>query len=162
MSAFGSSPSAGGWTSQDQYPRFLADVTGNGRDDIVAFGSDGVYVALSNGDGTFQQPFLALPGFAPSVGGWSSQDLYPRQLADINGDGRADIIGFGASGVYYALGQPDGTFGPITNAVQSFGPDAGGWSSQNTYPRLVGDVTGNGTADIVGFGSSGVFVSPSV
>jgi len=31
----------------------LADLTGDGRADIVGFGDDGVYVALGNGDGTF-------------------------------------------------------------------------------------------------------------
>jgi hypothetical protein len=166
MSAFGSSQSAGGWTSQDLYPRFLADVTGNGRDDIVAFGAAGVYVSLSNGDGTFGAPFLAFSGFGqgPKGGDWSSNDQYPRELADINGDGRADIVGFGSQGVYYALGQANGTFGPITSAINSFGFDpsaADGWTSQTLYPRLVGDVTGNGKADIVGFGANGVFVSTS-
>jgi hypothetical protein len=32
-------------------------------------------------------------------GGWTSQNQYPRQLADVNGDGMADIVGFGADGV---------------------------------------------------------------
>ena len=27
---------------------------------------------------------------------------YPRQLADISGDGRADIVGFGANGIWTA------------------------------------------------------------
>ena len=35
--------------------------------------------------------------------GWNSFDQYPRQLADVNGDGRADIVGFGSNGVYVAL-----------------------------------------------------------
>jgi hypothetical protein len=162
MSAFGSSQSAGGWTSQDLYPRLLADVTGNGRDDIVAFGAAGVYVALSNGDGTFGAPFLALSGFgqAQQGGGWVSNEN-PRELADVNGDGHADIVGFGSQGVYYARGQANGTFGPITSATDTFGfdPSAGGWTNQALYPRLVGDVTGSGKADIVGFGANGLFLS---
>lgn len=28
---------------------------------------------------------------------WVSQDRYPRHVADINGDGRADIVGFAYS-----------------------------------------------------------------
>ena len=35
--------------------------------------------------------------------GWSSDDLYPRELADVNGDGLADIVGFGIAGVTVAL-----------------------------------------------------------
>ena len=49
---------AGGWRV-DKHPRFLADITGDGRADIVGFGNDGVYVALSNGDGTFS--FTPIP-----------------------------------------------------------------------------------------------------
>src|SRR5690606_7457192 len=37
-----------------------------------------------------------------AVGGWSDDDRYPRQVADVNGDGRADIVGFGEAGVYVA------------------------------------------------------------
>ena len=42
------------WTGFDptnRHPRFLADLTGDRRADIVGFGDDGVYVALGNGDG---------------------------------------------------------------------------------------------------------------
>ncbi len=42
-------------------------------------------------------------GYAPEAGGWSSDDSYPRQLADVNADGRADIVGFGNAGVWVAL-----------------------------------------------------------
>ena len=40
-------------------PRFLADITGDGRADIVGFGDTGVWTALGNGDGTFQPPRVA-------------------------------------------------------------------------------------------------------
>ena len=44
--------SAGGWRV-DQHPRFLADLTGDGRADIVGFGNAGVWVTLNKGNGTF-------------------------------------------------------------------------------------------------------------
>ena len=56
---------AGGWRV-DRLPRFLADLTGTGRADIVGFGNDGVFVALSRGDGTFDytpQPVIADLGY---------------------------------------------------------------------------------------------------
>jgi hypothetical protein len=163
LSNFGQSSSAGGWTSQDAYPRYLADVTGDGLADIVGFGSDGVYVSRNLGGGRFAAPVLALPGGFDQSSGWTSENQYPRELADINGDGRADIVGFGATGIYYALGQSNGTFGPITTDLNGFGADAsaGGWTSQDLYPRLLGDVTGDHKADIVGFGGSGVYVAPA-
>jgi len=43
---------AGGWRVE-QHPRFLADLTGDGRADIVGFGNAGVYVSLNNGNGSF-------------------------------------------------------------------------------------------------------------
>ena len=41
-------------------PRFLADITGNGSEDMVGFGSTGVWTALSNGDGTFKSARVVL------------------------------------------------------------------------------------------------------
>ncbi len=50
---------AGGWRV-DKHPRFLADLTGDGRADIVGFGNAGVWVALNNGNGTFQAPQMVV------------------------------------------------------------------------------------------------------
>jgi hypothetical protein len=46
--------SAGGWRVE-RHPRFLADLTGDGRADIVGFGDGGVWVSLNNGNGGFTQ-----------------------------------------------------------------------------------------------------------
>jgi hypothetical protein len=35
---------------------------------------------------------------------------HPRMLADVDGDGRADIVAFGTAGVYTAIGRGDGSF----------------------------------------------------
>jgi hypothetical protein len=78
-------------------------VNGDGRIDIVGFGNAGVAVALGNGDGSFQAVTNDLRAFAPGAGGWGSEDSYPRHLADVNGDGAADIVGFGYGGVSEAL-----------------------------------------------------------
>ena len=37
--------------------------------------------------------------FAYNAGGWRV-DRHPRFLADLTGDGRADIVGFGDAGVW--------------------------------------------------------------
>jgi hypothetical protein len=103
---------------------------------------------------------IAWFGASPASGGWSSQNLYPRLVAQIDGDGRidaeapgfkigdglADIVGFGWAGTYVALGQADGTFGTAQPDVPGFAtsPAAGGWTSQDIYPRVLGDVTGDG------------------
>ena len=42
-----------GWRA-DLHPRFVVDLTGDGKADIVGFGDDGVWTAIGTGDGTFQ------------------------------------------------------------------------------------------------------------
>jgi hypothetical protein len=159
LAAFGTM--AGGWSSDNTYPRKLADVNGDGKADIVGFGADGVYVSLATTGGHFAMPTFELAAFGTNAGGWSSDDLYPRTLADVNGDGMADIVGFGSAGVYASLATGGGHFAASILRLSAFGANAGGWSSNNTFPREVADITGEGKADIVGFGSSGVWSSAS-
>ncbi|WP_043253082.1 RICIN domain-containing protein [Streptomyces vinaceus] len=93
---------AQGWTGE-KHPRLLADVTGDGTPDIVGFGNEGVWVSHNKGDGTFEQAQLVCRGFGynEDAGGWRV-DRHPRFLADITGDGRVDIVGFGGPGVHIA------------------------------------------------------------
>jgi Matrixin/FG-GAP-like repeat/Putative peptidoglycan binding domain len=92
---------AGGWRVE-RHPRFLADLTGDRRADIIGFGDAGPYVSLNNGNGTFQPIQLVFDNFGYVAGGWRVE-RHPRFLADLTGDGRADIIGFGDAGVYVSL-----------------------------------------------------------
>jgi len=147
---------AGGWRVE-RHPRFLADLTGDGRADIVGFGNAGVWVALNNGNGTFQTPQLVVPNLGYDAGGWRVE-MHPRFLADLTGDGRADIIGFGNAGVWVALNNGNGTFQAPQMVVANFGYNAGGWRVER-HPRFLADLTGDGRADIVGFGNAGVWVS---
>jgi hypothetical protein len=137
--------------------RLTADLTADGRADIVAFGDAGVYAAFSNGDGSFA--FTPVPvvndfGFDQ---GWRV-DRHVRLVGDLTGDGRADIVGFGDLGVYVAYNNGDGTFAftPVP-VVNDFGFDQG-WRVEK-HPRVLADVTGDGKLDIVGFGDAGVYVA---
>ena len=147
---------AGGW-QVDKHPRFMADLTGDGRADIVGFGTGGVWVALNKGNGTFQTPQMVVSNFGYDAGGWQV-DKHPRFLADLTGDGRADIVGFGNAGVWVALNKGNGTFQTPQMVVSNFGYDAGGWQVDK-HPRFLADLTGDGRADIVGFGNAGVWVA---
>jgi M6 family metalloprotease-like protein len=149
---------AGGWRV-DQHPRLLADTTGDGRADIVGFGWAGAYVSTSNGDGTFAQPQLVVNNFGYDAGGWRV-DKHPRMMADVTGDGRADIVGFGDAGVWVSLAQPDGSYAAPVLGVNNYGYSAGGWRVEQ-HPRFLADTTGDGRADIIGFGNAGVYVSTS-
>jgi hypothetical protein len=151
--------SAGGWRV-DRHPRFLADTTGDGRADIVGFGNAGVWVSRAQADGTFTAPQLVVENFGYNAGGWRVEQ-HPRILADTTGDGRADIVGFGNAGVWVSRAQADGTFTAPQLMVENFGYNAGGWRVEQ-HPRLLADTTGDGRADIVGFGNAGVWVSRSL
>ncbi|MFJ2059868.1 FG-GAP repeat domain-containing protein, partial [Streptomyces sp. NPDC087908] len=93
---------AQGWTAK-KHLRLLADVTGDGSPDAVGFGDEGVWVAHNRGDGTFEQAQLVCRGFGyhDDAGAWRVGH-HPRFLADVTGDGRVDIVGFGGPGVYVA------------------------------------------------------------
>src|SRR5215217_2858789 len=149
---------AGTWRVE-RHPRFLADLTGDGRADFVGFGNTGVYVALSNGDGTFSPSRRVIDGFGYEAGTWRVE-RHPRFLADLTGDGRADIVGFGNAGVHVALSNGDGTFSPSRRVIDGFGYEAGTWRVER-HPRFLADLTGDGRADIVGFGNAGVHVALS-
>ncbi len=59
----------------------------------------------SNGDqmiGAWDLQSLMKASFGYTAGDWRVEK-HPRTLADINGDGRADVIGFGNAGVYTHL-----------------------------------------------------------
>ena len=92
-------------------------------------------MARNNGDGTFQQPQLAVGNFGYEAGGWRVE-RHPRFLADATGDRRADIAGFGNAGVWVALNGGNGTFQQPQLAVGNFGYNAGGWRVER-HPRFL-------------------------
>ena len=145
-----------GWRV-DQHPRFVVDLTGDGKADLVGFGIDGVWTALGNGDGTFQTPKRVLEGFNVDQG-WRV-DQHPRFVVDLTGDGKADLVGFGIDGVWTALGNGDGTFQTPKRVLEGFNVEQG-WRVDQ-HPRFVVDLTGDGKADIIGFGGKKVWVALS-
>jgi hypothetical protein len=146
----------GGW-GDPETPRMLADVNDDGLPDVVGFGRDGVWVSLSiKGKNAFQKPSRWTPRYGYSEG-WRTS-LHPRTLADVNGDGRADVVGFANAGVYVALST-----GEAFEAERRWIPDFGYWDGWRVdrHPRIVQDVNGDGMADIVAFGNDNVGVSYS-
>ncbi|MCP4984305.1 MAG: VCBS repeat-containing protein, partial [Gammaproteobacteria bacterium] len=134
----------------------MADTDGDGRADVVGFYDDGVYVSKSTGTGfEAKKRWVATYGF--SAGGWRV-DEHLRMLSDVNGDGMADVVGFAYDGVHVSLST--GTSFKYSGIWKHDYGIGHGWTNTN-YPRMLRDVNGDGLADIVGFGSGGVYVSLS-
>lgn len=120
-------------------------------------GEYGSVVNEQTGDRT-SAPAVVLADYGKNQG-WQSQDVHPRELGDINGDGRLDIVGFKGDGVYVALGSEDGFLAPVRYSTH-FDTDSH-WSSNTVFPRMVVDINGDGMSDVIGFAAEGLRVSLS-
>ncbi|WP_371524803.1 hypothetical protein OG302_00780 [Streptomyces sp. NBC_01283] len=145
-----------GWRV-DKHPRFMADITHRSGDDIVGFGEQGVWTALAIGDGTYEDATFVVADFGYQSG-WRV-DKHPRFMADITGNGTADIVGFGEHGVWTALSKGDGTFTDPRFVIADLGYESG-WRVEK-HPRFLARLTSDPVADIVGFGEHGVWTALS-
>jgi hypothetical protein len=154
---------AGSW-KLDRHQRVLADINKDGKQDIVGFGDEGVWVARSTGSG-FEAAQLIIANFGYNQS-WRINEN-PRFVADLNGDGYQDIVGFGDETIYRALGSPSGFGSPrgvLRELVIERGFPWAHWDPNllpHDYPRLVGDVNGDGMQDLVAFDRSDIKVARS-
>lgn len=111
----------------------VADLNGDGYADLAAAAdSNGSYIVLNNGNGTFANPVNT------SLGAY-----FFVTAADVNGDGKPDLIlSYGNNSVLSVLlNQGDATFGtPVTYTV----PPTGLYGA-----ALVGDLDGDGRPDLL-------------
>jgi hypothetical protein len=128
----------------------IGDLNGDGKNDLVVAnqGCPGVVsfclgVLLGKGDGTFQPVVI----YADGGWSWGGGTVTPIMIADLNGDGKPDLLvvsqtdrnyGHGLLGVL--LGNGDGTFKPVGTY------DSGGFAA---YSGVLADVNGDGKVDVV-------------
>jgi hypothetical protein len=110
----------------------------------------------TNNGQAFGQMYLALADFGMNQG-WSNS-LTPRLVGDVNGDGATDIVGFGASSTFTALGSYNSSnqlnFTMDSAAtINDFGYNEG-WSESNTV-RTLADVDGSSQSSLVLSGANG-------
>ena len=143
----------------------FADINGDGYADVCGRKDTGIACALNTTNGTFAPSTLWITSDFTDAGGWSA-DAYAStvQLADIDGDGRADVCGRGPLGLRCAISN--GTNGFINDHLWSFRADfadTGSWNTAAGYYGSIrlGDVNGDGLADVCGRNSTGVVCARS-
>jgi hypothetical protein len=134
----------------------LGDLNGDGVDDICMRGFDGVHCSLSNKSGFLPSRQAGTEFSDPA--GWSNPIYYSSlRLGDINGDGKADVCGRGFAGISCATGNGDGTFGASTLWTSEFSNGMGWGQMEYASTIMLGDVNGDGKADVCGRGIVGVY-----
>jgi hypothetical protein len=130
----------------------LADVNGDHRADACGRRPEGIWCTLSNGY-TFTAPMLwamtARNGYGPVT------SSYALEFGDVNYDGKADACGLRDDGVYCALSTGNG-FAVPTLWTDVF-DDKAGWSEPEYSSTMrLGDIDGDGAADVCARGPQGV------
>jgi len=111
----------------------VGDFNGDGIPDLAACGENplggSVYsILLGNGDGTFQRAHT-----------YSDGGAYGIAVADLNRDGKLDLVMDGPGPVVVALGNGDGTFQKSVSYP----------AAMSSYGLAVGDFNGDGKDDVV-------------
>ena len=152
---------AEGWSAPDFYGTLaLADVTGDGLDDLCARDAAGVRCWPSLGAG-FGEPFdgpTTEDGSQPEMSnalGWGLPRYYGTlRWGDVTGDGRADVCARAAAGVWCWASQGDGFDGRIEGPEWS---NAAGWDELSHWSSVqLVDLDGDGRQDLCGRGPDGV------
>lgn len=122
---------ATGDTNSDNIPDIVSSTITLQGAPSTRYITNSMFVLIGNGDGTLQTP-VSYVSDIPS----------DPHLADVNGDGKADIIAGGSYGALVYLGNGDGTFQPYNEPV------IGNFTL--TYAVNAGDFNNDGNADLIG------------
>src|SRR5690606_11073686 len=122
---------ASGWGDHDNYATLRnGDVTGDGADDLCLRANAGVRCWAREGDA-----FVRIDGPAlDDASGWDDPRYYTTiRLADVTGDGLADLCARGPEGYACWPSTGDGFASPITLAAYT---DGSGWGAPRYYATM--------------------------
>lgn len=152
-----------------QFPKTYqaADIDGDGRDELIARGPGGIHVSKYNPD-TGQWVPMSEPQAIDGGKlwrddyGWGQPQYYRTiQLADIDGDGHAELIGRGGNGIEVHKYDPSTkkwTWLTAGNS-NSIWRDQDGWNQPQYYTTIqCADINGDGKDELIGRGGQGLEV----
>ena len=130
-------------TAPSTSPFLTGDFNGDGKKDLIMYGIMGSgttqpYLLRGKGDGSF-----ATPSIIPNV--TSNDPIFNgiTEVADLNADGRDDVVRTDLNYIYSKLSQPDGSFAPqVTSALT---PQ---YISSTTPPFVTADFDHDGKMDV--------------
>jgi len=158
LGQFGSEQNSGFYLNSN-FIRTFRDMNSDGKSDLVVFADTGIQVALSNGNG-FNAPTLWVDNFGTD-NTWNNTD-YVREIADVNGDGYLDVIGYGLDAVYVSKNNGgSGLSAPERWTSQYSNQNRSGFYKNAAFIRTSGDINGDKKADLVVFADDGVYVAIS-
>lgn len=142
-----------GWSKIDRYATIqMGDVDGDGKADVCSRDATGMRCWISDGNGFSTE--IAGPAWT-DAGGWDAPMYFGTiRLADIDGDGKADLCARGATGYRCHLSTGNG-FGPAI-AGPAWSTDSG-WGDYDNYSTIrLSDVDGDGDLDVCGRANKGI------
>lgn len=144
---------AAGFSDVNRYGTIrFGDIDGDGRVDVCARSADGMSCWRSNQNG-FSERVLG-PAWSDANGFSSWQRWSTIRLADIDGDGRADLCARQDESFACYLFDGSGFSRKVTGPPL---PNAEGWELRQHFGTLrLGDIDGDGKADLCGKNESGV------
>ncbi len=126
--------------------RTAGDVNGDGREDLIGFADDGIYVGIIDESGGLQiSRWSSDLGNAAGYGDYGHE----RYVVDLNGDNCDDVIAFNDYSGQAVLSNCSSAFGAERLWVNHFGARLG--YGGESSPRIFADMNLDGLPDIVGF-----------
>jgi hypothetical protein len=152
-----------GWGSDPKFWQTIqsGDLNGDGYQDMCGRAGYGIFCVLSSGEGF--GPMLQWSDRFGDSSGWGAQASHWQtvKLADINGDGKADVCGRSSAGLECALST--GTSFATSQLWTSDFNNSTFWASNPSYWQTLQyvDLNGDKRADVCGRGTDGVYCALS-